>query len=379
MVRAFLFYLNEVVKQAALFILLLIAFCFSVSSQPDVTTREEIADSTRTDSLLLDARVKTLHAGLRPFDDTLHMAEEQPSYLRSVNYISYRYQNIDPHPELRRNKFPFFVDSISRTDSTLIVALYGVYSGGYYPTGTACLRNDTLMLIHWEESSSAPPLGAYFKWTLLFEVNLDSSASLPVIVITDRYACARRREAFIHEQGFSLLKNVLEDFSTPLAKERRYNPHLHNSLLGDALPDSYRTFADTTSLITDKNPKLLAFEYSFPPFTEEECENKSYRYSSPFRIIRKEYDGDVLTLTISGNQGSRYKMDANIFISGDTIFLIQWPSAPEEDWALAIFKQQLTYTMRVPQKPWNFAVVDLFLYVHNHKEWFKEQREHSPE
>lgn len=359
---------------AAITILVASIFSVSVFYSSPATTREEIADSIHKDSLALVDRINFTLEGLQPFDDTIRIASEKPEYLISVKCISYRNRDDDPNPQFtNRKKLPFYVDTIRRTDSSLIVELYGIYSGGAWSTGTVSLKNNKLLLIHWEEEDQDPRIGSYFKWTLVYEINYSGSQPIPEITIVNRNGCLYHRAQFIQKNGFSLAKKLLAKYLPPVKKERYTNPQLPNIYQGDAVYPSYRQFDDTTLLVTKKDLRLLNFEYSFPEYTPEEIKSGLHRYYSPDVIGRKHFADDVLTITVAGNNSTRYKMDGNIYISGDTVFLVTWPTAPEESFAMARFKCERTYSISTKKKDWNFAVVDLFTYVHRHKEWYREK------
>lgn len=360
----------SIVKPFVFIVAIALVFLASlyIPSAVDASRAEKIADSITNDSLQLAVRIKELEAELLLIDDTLNMSKSQEKFVDSVYYVSYRYQNTDPHPEIsQRRPCPFFVDSIQRRDSTVTIAAYGIYSGGYPPTGTAVLCNDTLLLIIWQESPPWPALGAYFKWTLCFEINVSESESLPPIIVVNRDECYRRREILIREHRFSLLKNVLNYFHSAIGRARRYHPDLSCLSVGCGVQQSYRQFSDTASMIQRKNPQLVDFSYAYPEFTGEEMKMGYNRSFIPNTIAQKVFEDDTLTITLEGNSGWRHRLDGNILIEGDTIFLITWPSHPNEDFAVATFKRQLTYTIAVPKKQWHFRTIDLSRFVRRHK------------
>lgn len=189
---------------------------FVTSHETSLRLHKEDSARKADSTMRFHDSLKKIAAIMQRYDDTLAMVTNGEPYLLSVSNKSYYNLLPEPHPEIPHRACRFFVDDSISTDSTLNISLFGTLSGGYPPGGTAYFRNDTLILLYWSVPDNHPAVGAYFKWSLHFEISLKDRAYPAAIVIVDRQGCYVRRKYFILNQYLHLWKHLHKYYRKPL-------------------------------------------------------------------------------------------------------------------------------------------------------------------
>lgn len=195
-------------------VVILVVVCFSLYYLRETSTHVRIKEIHEFASMKSVGTIREGRAGVKLYDDTLALCHTREPYVLSTKNISHYHQEPEQHPEIRHRYCKFFVDDSTSTDSTLIISLFGTLSGGNAPEGTAFYRGDTLILMYWKAQMSEPAVGAFFKWSLIFEIRKNGIRSPSAIAIVDRQRCYVDREIYLHDHNLSLLKDVCEYYWT---------------------------------------------------------------------------------------------------------------------------------------------------------------------
>lgn len=130
----------------------------------------------------------------KTFDDTVQLMLRRDRSMSNFKFHVFRGE-LEPHPEIKQRKYPFFIEDSTRDGSILIVNLFGTACDGGPREGNILIRQDTLFLFHWRTPFDQPP-AAYFKYRLTYEVmTFDQDFHAIEIIDLDPFM-ARKKEYF---------------------------------------------------------------------------------------------------------------------------------------------------------------------------------------